>query len=365
MDHRCLSGCSQWRQIHRLLTNPIYKGDYVYNRKADEEQRITVAIPAIISASTFDAVQLDLSSRNPRVTPPRVVNGPILLSGVAHCSGCGARLVVTNGTGRGGDRFYYYKCGARHGKSKVACTTEKQIPLPQLDDLVTRHLAEHVLAPDRLSALLASLLKRQTAKDHERAAHLSAMKERLAKATKGIGNFYAAIEAGMIDLSDPLLRGPMEGLQRERKLAEQAIDRALAEISPDAQITEERLASFSNLMRRNLQEGTIQFRRDYIRALVENVIVSDTEVRISVDVERLGQSVMRPPEQGVRSFVRTWRKRWDSNPRYGSPYASFQDWSLQPLGHASFPFRGLGAYDWLMGDTLVPHAPRKATRDPL
>jgi hypothetical protein len=37
----------------------------------------------------------------------------------------------------------------------------------------------------------------------------------------------SAIEAGMIDLSDPLLRGRMEGLQRERKLAEQAIDRSL------------------------------------------------------------------------------------------------------------------------------------------
>src|SRR5260370_15757246 len=32
-----------------------------------------------------------------------------------------------------------------------------------------------------------------------------------------------------------------------------------------------------------------------------------------------------------------WRKRRDSNPRYPFRYASFQDWSHQPLGHSSYP----------------------------
>ena len=30
-----------------------------------------------------------------------------------------------------------------------------------------------------------------------------------------------------------------------------------------------------------------------------------------------------------------WRRGRDSNPRYGFPYSSFQDWRLQPLGHLS------------------------------
>ena len=33
--------------------------------------------------------------------------------------------------------------------------------------------------------------------------------------------------------------------------------------------------------------------------------------------------------------VMSWRKRRDSNPRYPFGYASFQDWSHQPLGHSS------------------------------
>lgn len=31
----------------------------------------------------------------------------------------------------------------------------------------------------------------------------------------------------------------------------------------------------------------------------------------------------------------SWRKRWDSNPRWGLPHAGFQDQSLKPLGHTS------------------------------
>lgn len=30
-----------------------------------------------------------------------------------------------------------------------------------------------------------------------------------------------------------------------------------------------------------------------------------------------------------------WRRRWDSNPRWGSPHVGFQDRCLKPLGHSS------------------------------
>ena len=36
-----------------------------------------------------------------------------------------------------------------------------------------------------------------------------------------------------------------------------------------------------------------------------------------------------------RSCQHGWRMGWDSNPRCSCPHASFQDWSLKPLGHPS------------------------------
>src|ERR1700739_1568071 len=36
----------------------------------------------------------------------------------------------------------------------------------------------------------------------------------------------------------------------------------------------------------------------------------------------------------------TWRRGWDSNPRYGFPYTRFPSERLQPLGHLSGPANG-------------------------
>lgn len=48
-----------------------------------------------------------------------------------------------------------------------------------------------------------------------------------------------------------------------------------------------------------------------------------------------------------------WRKRWDSNPRYGFPHAGFQDRFLKPLGHSSC-HNGTGPYEkWLARFTAI------------
>ena len=58
------------------------------------------------------------------------------------------------------------------------------------------------------------------------------------------------------------------------------------------------------------------------------------------------------------------RKRWDSNPRKGLPFAGFQDRCLQPLGHASgaasilsaAPVRQLAAADTVEDKKQRAHA---------
>jgi hypothetical protein len=39
---------------------------------------------------------------------------------------------------------------------------------------------------------------------------------------------------------------------------------------------------------------------------------------------------------GGRLRTITWRREWDSNPRYGFPYTRFPSVRLQPLGHPSW-----------------------------
>ena len=50
-------------------------------------------MPPLIDLETFDAVQTHLKARNPKVTPPRVVSGPTLLTGICFCAKCGGAVV--------------------------------------------------------------------------------------------------------------------------------------------------------------------------------------------------------------------------------------------------------------------------------
>src|SRR6185312_3644869 len=48
-------------------------------------------------------------------------------------------------------------------------------------------------------------------------------------------------------------------------------------------------------------------------------------------------------EKGARcrAILRKWRRGWDSNPRYGCPYAAFRVRCFQPLSHLSARLEGI------------------------
>ena len=108
-------------------------------------------------------MQRQLKARNPRITPPRVVTGPIR----SHGAG-GLRQLP-----RGNDapnRNLQDREGA-----PVLCLLELRPawadglqgpldPMDKLDALVTTHLADRLLQPERLTAMLAALASRRAAK---------------------------------------------------------------------------------------------------------------------------------------------------------------------------------------------------------
>ena len=104
-------------------------------------------------SETFDRVQALLKSRNPRVNPPRVVTGPILLTGLAVCASCGGSMTLRSGTSRSGGVYRYYSCSSFLKKGRTACRG-RSMRMDRLDVLVTQHMAERLLEPERLTALL-------------------------------------------------------------------------------------------------------------------------------------------------------------------------------------------------------------------
>src|SRR5207237_1912229 len=61
--------------------------------------------------------------------------------------------------------------------------------------------------------------------------------------------------------------------------------------------------------------------------------------------------------RGERKAIPTWRREWDSNPRYGFPYTRFPSVRLQPLGHLSCEPASFLILWSLRGDRNLEHYP--------
>ena len=148
-------------QMHALLTNPVYSGrlrfNWVDNRTGKhkpESEIIYSDAPAIIDQETFDRVQASLKARNPRVASPRIITGPILLTGLAVCATCGGGMTLRTGTSHRGDVYKYYTCSTQARQGKTRCGG-RSIRMDKLDALVaTRHLSERLFVAERLAELL-------------------------------------------------------------------------------------------------------------------------------------------------------------------------------------------------------------------
>lgn len=91
--------------VGRILRNTVYVGRWKFNEtsaKTRERKPISevveIAVPAIIEQSLFDRVAARLTEHAPRFTPPRIVNAPTLLTGLARCAHCGGNLMLRTGT---------------------------------------------------------------------------------------------------------------------------------------------------------------------------------------------------------------------------------------------------------------------------
>jgi site-specific DNA recombinase len=144
---------------------------------------------------------------------------------------------------------------------------------------------------------------------------LTAIKAKLTDAESRLARLYAAIESGVADLTDTTLKDRVATVKTERDIAQTSYDRALAETSPRARITPDKIAASVEIMRNNILAGDTPFRRAYIRSVIDQVEVDDAEIRIvgrrSV-LERLVMGGGAAPA-GVPSFGPKWLPEQEPN----------------------------------------------------
>jgi site-specific DNA recombinase len=313
-------------QIHAILTRTTYIGEHRFNtrshknrEKKPESEVSIMAVPPLIDREIFDAVQARLKSRNPMVTPSRITSGPTLLTGICFCAKCGGAMTLRTGRGSAGGTYRYYTCSTKARQGKTGCAG-RTIPMDKLDDLIANHLQDRLLQPKRLETVLTSLLDRREERTERRREHLAELHRRITETDQRLNRLYDAIEAGLADLNDSVLKERMAGLKAIRDQATTDAERAQATLDTTGNqaVTPDMIEGFADVARKKLRLEGGGYRRDHLRALAQRVEVSDTEVRIMGSKSELlrtlvAASSVKSAVSGVHSSVLKWRARHDSN----------------------------------------------------
>jgi site-specific DNA recombinase len=309
-----------------VLTRTTYIGRHRFNTKhwktrerKPEADVVEMAVPPIIRATEFEAVQALLKSRSPTMTAPRIVSGPTLLTGICFCASCGGAMTLR--TGKGG-RYRYYTCCTKARQGETGCKG-RTVPMEKLDSVVAEHIEQRLLQPKRLEQILSAVLHRRKELAERRTAHITELRKRAAEAEAKLKRLYDAIENGIADVSDPLLKDRVTELKAIRDQARADAERAAGALDRVGSIiTPQALKIFASQARRRMRTENGGYRRDHLRALAQRIEVDAKEVRImgskSVLLSALvAASGAKSAVFGVPSFVPKWRALRDSNSRAG------------------------------------------------
>jgi site-specific DNA recombinase len=197
-----------------------------------------------------------MQSRSPKRTPPRVVNGPTFLAGIARCGYCGAAIIQN--TGKSG--LYRYYCCSSKLKKGPSASRGLRAPMGKLDEIVVGEVAHQVLDPDHLTEMLDAFVQ-------SAAAHADGAKVQLAKlrhdhttTVAGIVRLLDLVEKGLTMAEDPAMRERLVTLKLQRdRIAKEIGELQNRMTSCAPAITPQKVARLGGVPRDKFYEGPPEF----------------------------------------------------------------------------------------------------------
>jgi len=155
--------------VHRMLTNPYYKGSVRY-------QGVTYAgaHEAIVPNEVWDQVQTVLGTHRSAADATQVHEH--YLKGTVFCGQCGSRLIVCNAKSSQGTIYPYFVCASRHG-GRGDCTRQAML-IEQVELLIERFYAKVQIDPETIEAVSAMIHARFDEMMSEGAAELADLASR-------------------------------------------------------------------------------------------------------------------------------------------------------------------------------------------
>lgn len=184
-----------------------------------------------------------------------------------------------------------------------------------LDERVLSALDGRVFTPAKLREILKMArrqLRERTAADRQKLAHLQAD---LRKAEGRLGRLYEAVESGLLPLDETMQpRVQQAEAGREAELVEMAGLRRLQQL-PSEQVLPSQVEAFSKVVRAKLRDRGSPFARDYLRAVVDSVVVDGDTATISGSNARLVAAIVgkKTGTDQVPNLIPDWRANEDES----------------------------------------------------
>lgn len=176
--------------ILRIITNEMYLGVYKHS-----DIRIEGGVPAMIDRDLFDRCQKQLAYNRARGgCASRERRADYILSGKLFCGLCARPMKGISGTGRHGDKHYYYACPGR--TDKKGCT-KSSIEKTALESAIVRATAQYVLAPEKLQQIIDQIQTLQAQREAPKpSAEKLALEAQLADIRTKQDHLLDALESG-------------------------------------------------------------------------------------------------------------------------------------------------------------------------
>jgi site-specific DNA recombinase len=297
--------------IHKILNRPTYKGEHHFNArdhktktKLPEEEHAICAVPAIVTAEEYQAVQDSLRLRHSSFMSPRFVAKGTLLGGICFCGLCGGAMTLR--TGKNG-AYRYYTCSTKARIGKTGCIGIT-VPESKLDDAVIDHLQRRLLHADRLEVLLGNVLDRRSEWVERRRSHVTELRQRATAASAKLVRLYEALEEGIADTRDRGAERPHQGVGGHqeggsgRRRTRRSRDRQAR-----AMITPEAIERMAQATRNGLRAPDGSYRRAPQRVEV----LSTAEIKIMRGrTELLRTLAASGGDQSAILEVRSFKPKW-------------------------------------------------------
>lgn len=261
--------------VTHIIRNKRYIGVYTYDDITIED-----GIPAIISKDTFHLAQLE-AARRKTAKRPKEPKAEYLLSGKAFCGHCQKPLVGVSGTGKSGNKWYYYYC--QESRAKRGCT-KRPVKRDWLEREVVKRTIAEVLQPEVIQHIAKKCYDLQMEYRQDNSDVLF-YELKLKDVRKAIKNTMHAIESGVKTKTLPARLQELEN-EEEALEAELAIAKASDFVITTDQI-EFLLTQFAEPWECESEE---EYHRRIIKCFVHKVFLFDDKLLIYYNVSRDGKT---------------------------------------------------------------------------